>query len=159
MRIRKVPSNIQIKVIKWFDYLWLSQKSSDEEKSINCLPGMHLSYFPSKIIIQLLTLQKGHNFNNIMQILTAKSLLYITNIIILKYILFVIKITCFSSKTKFTFSCFICNFLKQGPVNIDLHYITLGILLPQLFIFVLYSIMQRDLLCLMNYQMVFTQTT
>jgi len=38
MRIRKVPSNIQIKVIKWFDYLWLSQKSSDEEKSINCLP-------------------------------------------------------------------------------------------------------------------------
>jgi len=38
MRIRKVPSNIQVKVIKWFDYLWLSQKSSDEEKSINCLP-------------------------------------------------------------------------------------------------------------------------
>ena len=26
-------------VIKWFDYLWLTQKSSDEERSINCLPG------------------------------------------------------------------------------------------------------------------------
>ncbi|XP_023348322.1 cyclic nucleotide-gated channel cone photoreceptor subunit alpha, partial [Eurytemora carolleeae] len=38
MRIRKVPSSIQNKVIKWFDYLWLTQKSSDEEKSINCLP-------------------------------------------------------------------------------------------------------------------------
>ena len=39
MRIRKVPSNLQIKVIKWFDYLWLSQKSTDEERSISCLPG------------------------------------------------------------------------------------------------------------------------
>ena len=39
MRIRKVPSNIQIKVIKWFDYLWMSQKNADEDKSINCLPG------------------------------------------------------------------------------------------------------------------------
>ena len=39
MRIRKVPGNIQNKVIKWFDYLWLTQKSSDEEKAINCLPG------------------------------------------------------------------------------------------------------------------------
>ena len=26
MRIRKVPSNIQNKVIKWFDYLWLTQE-------------------------------------------------------------------------------------------------------------------------------------
>ena len=42
MRIRKVPSNLQIKVIKWFDYLWLSQKSTDEERSISCLPGNNL---------------------------------------------------------------------------------------------------------------------
>ena len=39
MRIRKVPSNLQIKVIKWFDYLWLSQKSTDEERAVSCLPG------------------------------------------------------------------------------------------------------------------------
>jgi hypothetical protein len=39
MRIRKVPKNIQMKVIKWFDYLWMSQKNSDEDKSISCLPG------------------------------------------------------------------------------------------------------------------------
>ena len=42
MRIRKVPSNLQIKVIKWFDYLWLSQKSTDEERSISCLPGRNM---------------------------------------------------------------------------------------------------------------------
>jgi len=29
MRIRKVPSNIQNKVIKWFDYLWLTQAITD----------------------------------------------------------------------------------------------------------------------------------
>ena len=39
MRMRRVPNNIQNKVIKWFDYLWLTQKSSDEEKAISCLPG------------------------------------------------------------------------------------------------------------------------
>ena len=39
MRLRRVPNNIQNKVIKWFDYLWLTQKSSDEEKAISCLPG------------------------------------------------------------------------------------------------------------------------
>ena len=39
MRMRRVPGNIQNKVIKWFDYLWLTQKSSDEEKSVCCLPG------------------------------------------------------------------------------------------------------------------------
>ena len=39
MRLRRVPSNIQNKVIKWFDYLWLTQKSSDEERAISCLPG------------------------------------------------------------------------------------------------------------------------
>ena len=39
MRIRRVPKNVQNKVIKWFDYLWLTQNSSDEEKAIQCLPG------------------------------------------------------------------------------------------------------------------------
>ncbi|CAB4059435.1 CNGA3 [Lepeophtheirus salmonis] len=38
MRLRRVPKNIQNKVIKWFDYLWLTQKSSDEERAISCLP-------------------------------------------------------------------------------------------------------------------------
>ena len=40
MRIRRVPKNIQNKVIKWFDYLWLTQNSSDEERAIQCLPGI-----------------------------------------------------------------------------------------------------------------------
>ena len=32
-------SNFQ--VIKWFDYLWMSQKNCEQDKSINCLPGSH----------------------------------------------------------------------------------------------------------------------
>ena len=27
-----------MKVIKWFDYLWLTQKCSDEERAVSCLP-------------------------------------------------------------------------------------------------------------------------
>ncbi|XP_064455662.1 cyclic nucleotide-gated channel rod photoreceptor subunit alpha-like [Ornithodoros turicata] len=38
MRMRHVPEHLQNKVIKWFDYLWLTQKSSDEERSVGCLP-------------------------------------------------------------------------------------------------------------------------
>ncbi|XP_044596622.1 potassium/sodium hyperpolarization-activated cyclic nucleotide-gated channel 2 isoform X3 [Cotesia glomerata] len=38
MRMRRVPNHLQIKVIKWFDYLWLTQKCSDEEKTVSCLP-------------------------------------------------------------------------------------------------------------------------
>ncbi|CAI6363968.1 unnamed protein product [Macrosiphum euphorbiae] len=38
MRMRRVPNHLQTKVIKWFDYLWLTQKCSDEEKAISCLP-------------------------------------------------------------------------------------------------------------------------
>lgn len=38
MRLRRVPNSLQNKVIKWFDYLWLTQKSSDEEKAVSCLP-------------------------------------------------------------------------------------------------------------------------
>lgn len=40
MRMRRVPRHLQVKVIKWFDYLWFTQKSSDEEKSVGGLPGM-----------------------------------------------------------------------------------------------------------------------
>lgn len=39
MRMRRVPNHLQVKVIKWFDYLWLTQKCSDEEKAVSCLPG------------------------------------------------------------------------------------------------------------------------
>lgn len=43
MRMRRVPRHLQVKVIKWFDYLWFTQKSSDEEKSVGGLPGKRLS--------------------------------------------------------------------------------------------------------------------
>lgn len=43
MRMRRVPNHLQVKVIKWFDYLWLTQKCSDEEKAVSCLPG---KFFP-----------------------------------------------------------------------------------------------------------------
>ena len=39
MRMRRVPSHLQVKVIRWFDYLWLTQKCADEEKAVSCLPG------------------------------------------------------------------------------------------------------------------------
>ncbi|XP_013773572.1 cyclic nucleotide-gated channel rod photoreceptor subunit alpha-like [Limulus polyphemus] len=38
MRMRRVPDHLQNKVIKWFDYLWMTQKSSDEERSVGFLP-------------------------------------------------------------------------------------------------------------------------
>ncbi|KAG1702355.1 Cyclic nucleotide-gated cation channel alpha-3 [Nymphon striatum] len=38
MRMCRVPDHLQNKVIKWFDYLWMTHKSSDEEKSVGCLP-------------------------------------------------------------------------------------------------------------------------
>lgn len=36
--MRRVPEHLTVKVIRWFDYLWLTQKSSDEERSVGCLP-------------------------------------------------------------------------------------------------------------------------
>ncbi|CAG0901372.1 unnamed protein product, partial [Cyprideis torosa] len=42
MRLRRVPGHLQGKVVKWFDYLWLTHKSSDEEKAVSCLPGEQL---------------------------------------------------------------------------------------------------------------------
>lgn len=44
MRMRRVPNHLQVKVIKWFDYLWLTQKCSDEEKAVSCLPGKFWLY-------------------------------------------------------------------------------------------------------------------
>ncbi|XP_065577698.1 cyclic nucleotide-gated channel alpha-3-like isoform X2 [Artemia franciscana] len=38
MRMRRVPNHLQNKVIRWFDYLWLTHKSSDEEKAVGGLP-------------------------------------------------------------------------------------------------------------------------
>ncbi|XP_067128199.1 cyclic nucleotide-gated channel alpha-3-like [Centruroides vittatus] len=38
MRMRRVSDRIQNKVIRWFDYLWMTQKCSDEERSVGCLP-------------------------------------------------------------------------------------------------------------------------
>lgn len=38
MTLRRVPLRLQDRVIKWFDYLWLSKKASDEEKTLNLLP-------------------------------------------------------------------------------------------------------------------------
>lgn len=45
MRMRRVPQHLQLKVIKWFDYLWFTQKSSDEEKSVGGLPGTSIALF------------------------------------------------------------------------------------------------------------------
>ena len=50
MRIRRVPEHLKVKVIKWFDYLWMTQKSSDEEKSVSSLPGESLLLFSSCIV-------------------------------------------------------------------------------------------------------------
>lgn len=44
MRMRRVPEHLKIKVIKWFDYLWMTQKSSDEDKSVGFLPGKCWTY-------------------------------------------------------------------------------------------------------------------
>ena len=38
MTLRRVPLRIQDRVIKWFDYLWLSKKSSNEDKTLSLLP-------------------------------------------------------------------------------------------------------------------------
>ncbi|XP_074604618.1 uncharacterized protein LOC141857935 [Brevipalpus obovatus] len=39
MRMRRVPEHLKVKVIKWFDYLWMTQKSADEDKSVGSLPA------------------------------------------------------------------------------------------------------------------------
>ena len=39
MMLRRVPLRLQDRVIKWFDYLWMTKKSSDEEKTLSLLPN------------------------------------------------------------------------------------------------------------------------
>lgn len=60
MRMRRVPNHLQVKVIKWFDYLWLTQKCSDEEKAVSCLPGKCLT---RKTLFNLFS-KKGFYFFN-----------------------------------------------------------------------------------------------
>ncbi|XP_014661484.1 PREDICTED: LOW QUALITY PROTEIN: cyclic nucleotide-gated cation channel alpha-3-like [Priapulus caudatus] len=38
MSLRRVPRHLQDRVIRWFDYLWITKKSSDEEKTLHYLP-------------------------------------------------------------------------------------------------------------------------
>ncbi|PAA93781.1 hypothetical protein BOX15_Mlig024695g1, partial [Macrostomum lignano] len=38
MNLRRVPQSLQSKVIRWFDYLWSSHKTVDEEKILSLLP-------------------------------------------------------------------------------------------------------------------------
>lgn len=38
MSLRRVPLRLQDRVIKWFDYLWMCNKSTDEEKTLSLLP-------------------------------------------------------------------------------------------------------------------------
>lgn len=81
MRMRRVPNHLQVKVIKWFDYLWLTQKCSDEERAVSCLPDklkvlnltffyifLLLLFFPSQaeiaINVHLDTLKRVEIFQN-----------------------------------------------------------------------------------------------
>lgn len=75
-----MPNHLQVKVIKWFDYLWLTQKCSDEEKAVSCLPDklkvmkrcglfvllQHLVSFQAEIAINvhLDTLKRVEIFQN-----------------------------------------------------------------------------------------------
>lgn len=57
MRMRRVPNHLQVKVIKWFDYLWLTQKCSDEERAVSCLPDK------LKVCMQYIAWGKTQNIN------------------------------------------------------------------------------------------------
>ncbi|KAG8190736.1 hypothetical protein JTE90_024869 [Oedothorax gibbosus] len=62
MRMRRVPAPIETKVIKWFDYLWVSKKCSDEERSIGCLPDRLKAEIA--INVHLDTLKRVEIFHN-----------------------------------------------------------------------------------------------
>lgn len=62
MRLRHVPRHLQNKVIKWFDYLWLTQKSSDEDRSVGCLPDKLKAEIA--IYVHLDTLKRVEIFQN-----------------------------------------------------------------------------------------------
>ena len=38
MRLRRVPLDLQDRVIRWFDYLWTSHKTIDDNLVLNLLP-------------------------------------------------------------------------------------------------------------------------
>jgi cyclic nucleotide gated channel alpha 3 len=38
MSIRSVPNRLQSRVVKWFDFLWSTQKSGDDNQILNLLP-------------------------------------------------------------------------------------------------------------------------
>ena len=58
MRMRRVPRHLQVKVIKWFDYLWFTQKSSDEEKSVGGLPGkVYILHLHLLVLLSLFNLK------------------------------------------------------------------------------------------------------
>lgn len=38
MRLRNVPAGLQLKVIRWFDYLWASKMSGREDQVLHALP-------------------------------------------------------------------------------------------------------------------------
>lgn len=38
MSLRRVPLRLQDRVIRWFDYLWTSEKSADEDRALVLLP-------------------------------------------------------------------------------------------------------------------------
>ncbi|KAK2575506.1 hypothetical protein KPH14_011227 [Odynerus spinipes] len=60
--MRRVPNHLQVKVIKWFDYLWLTQKCSDEEKAVSCLPDKLKAEIA--INVHLETLRRVEIFQN-----------------------------------------------------------------------------------------------
>lgn len=82
MRMRRVPNHLQVKVIKWFDYLWLTQKCSDEEKAVSCLPGKIPQNYSSTFLftnnfdypLNLITLQKIFNNSTFTQIIILSSI-------------------------------------------------------------------------------------
>ena len=62
MMLRRVPMHLQERVIRWFDYLWLSKKSSDEEKTLSLLPDKLRSEIA--LHVHLDTLKRVEIFQN-----------------------------------------------------------------------------------------------
>ncbi len=63
MRHRRVPTLLQRRIIKWFDYVWMTKRgATDEEETISLLPNK----LRSEIAIQvhLETLKKVEIFQN-----------------------------------------------------------------------------------------------
>jgi hypothetical protein len=61
MSLRRVPMHLQERVIRWFDYLWLS-KTADEEKTLQLLPSTLRSEIA--LHVHLDTLKRVEIFQN-----------------------------------------------------------------------------------------------